>query len=455
MNNNNLNNNQIKTRNSWKQFFKRGYIQIRYNRIKSIIFIIATIFLTYVIYNFKNWNIGIDIIDNNKIVYLINRVFEMNLPANLLIPILASVFYAILIVGISISYGYTEYEENCLKAGIVNYLKQVPIFIRKYKNKFNRKNTIVEFFANGTSYEKLWLKLRDELDSAFEHYFIKGIKKKGKSILLNLTKEEIDNSRPLYWKPEYTPKGSKHFKIPIGVDGFDEPIYWNMSIQSHGLIGGESNSGKSVTLKQIASFCLNNSCDVKYFCFKGGVDVNNPIWKEKGLQLFTTIDDLINELEDAIRCIDERIELFNSVKCNKLEKYNSIVDENLKLKRVVYIFDEAAEFLDKDIFINKYDKEKYSKIVGLISSFAGRARAYGLNMLICTQRPSADIIPKLVRINCGFRACFKADEILSKLTIDCEDAHLLIPKDTQGFCVTNMRQLVKCYYVKNDEDYFK
>ena len=128
MNNNNLNNNKIK--NSCIQILKRAYIQFRYNRIKFIIFIIATSFLTYVIYNFKDWNIGIDIIDNNKIIYLINNVLNMNLPNNLLIPILASVFYLILIVGLSISYGYTKYEENCLKSGIVNYLKQVPIFIK-------------------------------------------------------------------------------------------------------------------------------------------------------------------------------------------------------------------------------------------------------------------------------------------------------------------------------------
>ena len=186
----------------------------------------------------------------------------------------------------------------------------------------------------------------------------------------------------------------------------------------------------------------------------GGVDFNNPIWQEAGLKIFTTIDDLISKLEEAVLLLEDRIKIFNTYKVSNFEKYK-FKNPNSEMKRILLVFDEAAEFLDKERYVTKDDKDKYNRIVNALSSLGGRGAGFGLHLCTITQSPSADIIPKFVRRNSGFRISFEADEILSDIILGNQDAHLLIPKGTKGLCVTNHRELVKCFYVEDDEDYFK
>lgn len=220
-----------------KQFIKRGYVQIRCNKLKSIIFIIATLILTFIILNFRSWNLGIELLTENKIIELINNMFNLNIPLDILVPIASSLIYVILVLALAIPINNEKYEDILYKANFVNRAKQTSIFIRKYINKLNRKVVIWEFWANGIPYS-YWLEHQENLESAIDDYYIKGIKKKGKRILVYLTKEEIDYSKPIYWKPEYkTNTDKKHFKVPIGINQFDEPIYWNTSIIPHAMSG--------------------------------------------------------------------------------------------------------------------------------------------------------------------------------------------------------------------------
>ncbi len=456
-NKNNLEINQIperKKKYNSKLFFKILYAQIRYNRWKSTIFTIATILLLYCILNYKNFNCEIEFITNNIIISTINKIFKLDISSNILILVFSMIIYAVLIIFLGIPIGAKEKEENCSKAGIVNHLQQSPIFIRKYINKLNKKVIIYEFFANATSYTEQWLKFQDKLEDSFDDYYIKGIKKNGKRIFVYLTKEEINYSKPLYYKSKTIQEDEKYFKVPIGVNQFDEKVYWNISLIPHSLVGGETNSGKTVTEKFIIAYCLQHNCDVLLFDFKGGVDYNNPIWKENGLEIYTTIDDLIIQLEKAVDRLEETIRVFNKFRCSTFEQFKKKAHWSQR-KRLLLVFDEAAEFLDKDRYITKEEKEKFKRIVNALNTLASRSRAFGINLCTITQSPSADIIPKFLRRNSGFRICFRADNILSNIVLDNDNADKLIPKNSQGLCVTNQNELVKCYYAENDEDYFK
>ena len=280
MEQNNNNETTSKSKVTWKQAIRKGYAQIRHNRIKTIIFIIVTMILGLFIYNYKNnpntFSLGIEFFDDNKVITLIsdliNIFIDVNLPSNILIPILAGGIYLLLIAILVITIGSSDYEENCFKTGIVNNAKEPPIFIRKYRNPFNRKEFIVEYLSNATSYEEQWLKLRGKLDGAFDGYFIKGMRKKKsnrKIIQLNLTKEQPDYSKPIYLKLEIINKNHKHFKIPIGLNDFSEPVYWDLIETPHTFVGGQTRRGKTILEKLIKSYCLrSNDCDVWSFDFK-------------------------------------------------------------------------------------------------------------------------------------------------------------------------------------------
>lgn len=135
-----------------------------------------------------------------------------------------------------------------------------------------------------------------------------------------------------------------------------------------------------------------------YLILNGGVDFNDPIWRKNGLKIFTTIDELITQLEEAKRIVKDRTRLFNFYKCNNFEKYQS-KEFHPTLKRTILVFDEAAEFLDKSRYITKEDQEKYIKIVNALSSLAGISRAFGCHLCTITQRPSAKLIPEFLRTN--------------------------------------------------------
>lgn len=108
----------------------------------------------------------------------------------------------------------------------------------------------------------------------------------------------------------------------------------------------------------------------------GGVDFNNPIWEKNKLKLFTTIEELIIQLQKAKELVEERKRLFNDFKCKNFEQFKRQNPHWNDAKRLILVFDEVAEFLDKDRYITKEEKEQYTKIVTLLSSLAGIGRAF-------------------------------------------------------------------------------
>ena len=88
--------------------------------------------------------------------------------------------------------------------------------------------------------------------------------------------------------------------------------------------------------------------------------------------------------------MNERKELFNASKSTNINEYNK--NRNAKMKRIIVACDEVAELLDttgadKDI------KTQIKRITGMLSTIARQGRAFGIHLIIATQRPDADILP--------------------------------------------------------------
>ena len=101
----------------------------------------------------------------------------------------------------------------------------------------------------------------------------------------------------------------------------------------------------------------------------------------------------------------------------------------------MFACDEVAEILDKT-GRNKEDKERLGQIESRLSTIARQGRAFGIHLILATQRPDASIIPGQIRNNMDFRVCGRAESVLSQIILDNTSAAEQIPKNARGRFIT-------------------
>ena len=205
------------------------------------------------------------------------------------------------------------------------------------------------------------------------------------------------------------------------------PVTVNLAKVPHVLLGGSTGSGKSVLLKLLLMQSIKKGAEVNIADFKGGVDFPT-VWHKKCRMVFEEKDllDLLTELVDEL---GRRKVLFREAGCRNIDEYNAVTKAGLK--HMIFACDEVAEVLDKT-GRSKEDKDLIGQIESKLSVIARQARAFGIHLLLATQRPDATILAGQIRNNIDCRVCGRADSVLSQIILDNTDAAEQIPKDAQG-----------------------
>ena len=97
---------------------------------------------------------------------------------------------------------------------------------------------------------------------------------------------------------------------------------------------------------------------------------------------------------------------------------------------MVLACDEIAEILDKT-GLGKEEKAAVADVEAKLATIARMGRAFGIHLVLGTQRPEADVLKGQIKSNIGMRICGRADEVLSRIVLDSPEASR-IPKDSQG-----------------------
>ena len=205
----------------------------------------------------------------------------------------------------------------------------------------------------------------------------------------------------------------------------------NLAHIPHILLGGSTGSGKSVLLKLLLMQALRKGAEVYIADFKGGVDFPK-VWHEKCRMCFAE-EDLCNILDRLVEELERRKSAFKALGCPNIDAYNEIAEH--PLQRLIFACDEVAEMLDKTGADNER-KKLLSKIESMLSTIARQGRAFGIHLILATQRPDATIIPGQIRNNMDFRVCGRADSVLSQIILDNTGAAEQIPKDARGRFIT-------------------
>ena len=98
----------------------------------------------------------------------------------------------------------------------------------------------------------------------------------------------------------------------------------------------------------------------------------------------------------------------------------------------------------------KEEKAELAEIERKITTIARMGRAFGIHLLLATQRPDANILPGQIKSNLDFRICGRSDSILSKIVLDNTDAATTIPSYSQGRFLTNDGTIFQAYWFTGD-----
>lgn len=267
------------------------------------------------------------------------------------------------------------------------------------------------------------------MEAALDVSIVKIIYGKSRSrVLIYAAPTQTSLPDILRWSDSYL--SSDSFVLTLG-ESLLGPVTVNLAHIPHILLGGSTGSGKSVLLKLLLMQSLHKGAEVYIADFKGGVDFSK-VWHEKCRMCFTEAE-LLDTLDNLVRELEQRKGLLAKTGCPNLDAYNEATGENLP--RLVFGCDEVAEVLDRT-GRSKGDKELLAQIESRLATIARLGRAFGIHLILATQRPDANVIPGQVKNNMDFRVCGRADNILSQIILDNTSAAEQIPKDARGRFIT-------------------
>jgi S-DNA-T family DNA segregation ATPase FtsK/SpoIIIE len=248
---------------------------------------------------------------------------------------------------------------------------------------------------------------------------------------------------------EFTNAPSK-LTFALGKDVTGKHMYADLTKMPHLLVGGSTNSGKSVCLNAIITSIVYRATprEVKFVMI-------DP--KKVELSLYDGIPHLLSPvvkdtrmaagiLRSVLKEMDKRYELFTRIGTRNLEGYNSKVAPEEKLPFIVVIIDELADLM----------MSQGQEVEASICRLAALARATGIHLILATQRPSVDVITGTMKANIASRIAFMvATQVDSRTIIDQPGADRLIGRGDMLFLPIDASKPIRvqgCFVSEKETD---
>ncbi len=358
---------------------------------------------------------------------------------DLLLPIMLVGGTFIILVLFGTPFGLTRTENELRRIGMTNRAGEVPILLTRKKHQTQSEVDILEFDGVGIPLTD-WESARSKIEAAMNVNIVKISEGRNKrTILMHIVKSDNRLSDKIDWSDDYLINDDSTLVLGKSMMGL---VKVDISKIPHILLGGSTGSGKSVLLKTLLMQSVKKGANVYIADFKGGVDFP-PIWHTKCKICFRK-EDLIEILTTLTDELERRKTLFRECGCANLNEYNKRNKE--QLKRYIFACDEVAEMLDKT-GLEKKQKEQLSLIESGLSVIARQGRAFGIHLILATQRPDANILPGQIRNNIDCRVCGRADTILSQIILDNTAAAEQISKDTAGRFILHDGTVFQAFWI--------
>jgi len=216
--------------------------------------------------------------------------------------------------------------------------------------------------------------------------------------------------------------------VALGKDVAGTPKYADLARMPHLLIGGATNSGKSMCLLSMIAcllfratprelrFVMIDPKRVELTLFDGIPHLMCPVVRDVKLAA--------GALRALLKEMDRRYDLFAEKGVRNIQGYNERVSEDERLPYVVVIIDELADLM----------MQAASEVETSIARLAQLARATGIHLVIATQRPSVDVITGTIKANIASRIAFAvSSQVDSRTILDMVGAERLLGRGDMLF----------------------
>ena len=423
---------QTETRYLWLRF-RNGCKSLKNSKARQCA-LIAFYILLILIWTFNNDDFSLENME------LVSPVFIALSKLSLPISMLAGTIAILILYGTPI--GSFKIMSELQRIGLTNSAGETPILTAKAKDEKQSEVIVFEFDGVGIPLAE-WENKRQRIEAALNVHIVKLKEGNNKrSILLYAVPAGNQLSSRIEWHDSYLIKDSSTFVLGKSLMG---TVSVDLAKIPHILLGGSTGSGKSVLLKLLLMQAVKKNAVVSIADFKGGVDFP-PVWHSKCKICFDedNLSQLLTELVDELQ---RRKVLFRENECHNLDEYNKRTRQ--ALQRYIFACDEVAEILDKT-GLTKEQKDKVSLIESKLSVSARQGRAFGIHLILATQRPDANILSGQIRNNIDCRVCGRADNVLSQIILDSTAAAEQIPKDAAGRFLLHDGTIFQAYLINEN-----
>lgn len=228
-------------------------------------------------------------------------------------------------------------------------------------------------------------------------------------------------------------------RIPIG-ENVKGKQYINLDKDApHYLVGGATGMGKSTLLHCIlTSLAMSDNCpDLFLADLKGGIELG--IYKDL-IHTQGFVKDLkgLNKLLGNL--IDEMNRRYEQMYQQGITKYRG--------KRILFVLDEMIDLyrVSGDTQAKLKSQIKYQ-----ISELTAKSRAAKITVILCTQRPDAQVVDGIIKTNINNKICFRVvDSIQSQIILGKGNTMAEDLPEIPGRCVMYMntkKEIVQVYYL--------
>lgn len=189
-----------------------------------------------------------------------------------------------------------------------------------------------------------------------------------------------------------------------------KPIIVDFDVVPHLIVAASSGGGKSVCLNNLVVQAIMRNSIVYFADYKG---TETALVKQKGYRVVNRAPEFESLLEDILKESERRGEMFQRVLARDIRDFRAKTSSNLP--RIYLFIDEASQFLVEDTTNSVEEK---------LLRAAQEVRYAGIHIILCTQRPSANVLSTDIRAQLTGRiAGYMDNETSSKMVLGSNAAH--------------------------------
>ena len=246
---------------------------------------------------------------------------------------------------------------------------------------------------------------------------------------------------------------SKGLTVALGKDITGRPVVTDLQRMPHLLVAGTTGSGKSVCVNGlILSLLYRFTPDQLQLMMVDPKQVELSVYEDiphlvgfsdsDGGEIIVDPKKAAQALHQVVELMEQRYTLFAENRVRNLAEYNEKSDAPLPW--FVVIIDELADLM---MVASKSVETSICRI-------AQKARAAGIHLVLATQRPSADVITGLIKVNIPSRIAFAvSSQVDSRVILDSGGAEHLLGKGDMLFLPVDASdpKRIQGAFVNNDE----